>query len=97
MQVPMPAIGTAQKVYIKLLQIDLSPRQGGIVRTVFKFDQNKVKPSPAKWAEKIGSKAIEPPLLPLFPKENGFGVFLPGANPVSVRVGRAAGGGKGFD
>jgi hypothetical protein len=90
-------LGTTKKVYIKLLQIDLPPGQGGIVRAVFKFNQNKVKPPPAKWAEEIGSKAIESLFLPFFPQENGFTVFLPGHYPISQRVGRTAAGEKGLD
>jgi hypothetical protein len=90
-------LGTTKKVYIKLLQINLPPGQGGIVQIVFKFNQNKVKPPPAKWAEEIGSKSIESPFIPFFPQENGFTVFLPGHYPISQRVGRTAGGKKGLD
>jgi hypothetical protein len=88
---------TTKKVYIKLLQIDLPPGQGGIVRAVFKFNQNKVKPPPAKWAMEIGSKAIESLFLPFLSQENGFTVFLPGHYPISQRIGRTAGGEKGSD
>jgi hypothetical protein len=90
-------LGTTKKVYIKLLQINLPPGQGGIIQIVFKFNQNKVKPPPAKWAEEIGSKSIVSSFIPFFPQENRFTVFLPGHYPISQRVGRTAGGKKGLD
>jgi hypothetical protein len=90
-------LGTTKKVHIKLFQINLPPGQGGIVLIVFEFNQNKVKPPPAKWAEEIGSKSIECPFIPFFPQENGFTVFLPAHHPISHRVGRTAGRKKGLD
>jgi hypothetical protein len=90
-------LGTTKKVYIKLLQINLPPGQGRIVQIVFKFNQNKIKPPSAKWAEKIGSKAIVSFFLPFLPQENRFPVLVPGHYPFSGRVGRTAGGEKGLD
>jgi hypothetical protein len=57
---------------------------------VFEFDQYKIKHSPAKGAEEVRSKTIEPLFLSLFSQENGFTEFLRGQYPIPEGAGRLA-------
>jgi hypothetical protein len=90
-QVPMAALGTAQKVHVKLLQIDFSPGQGGVVKGIIKLNQHEVKLAAAKGAEEVRSDAIDSLLLSFFPQKNRFPVFLPARHPGWGGVGRLAG------
>jgi hypothetical protein len=77
LQVPVPALRTAQKVHLKLFQIDFPPGQGGIIPGIIKLKQHEVKPAPAKRAEEFGPDAIDSVFFLFFPQKNRFPVSLP--------------------
>jgi hypothetical protein len=91
LQVPVAAIGTAQKVHLKLLQIDLSPGQGGVIPGIIKLKQHEVKPAPAKRAEEFRPDAIDSFFFLFFPQKNRFPVSLPSRRTGWGGVGRLAG------
>jgi hypothetical protein len=90
-QVPMAALGTAQKVHVKLLQINLPPGQGGVVPGIIKLNQHEVKLAAAKRAEEFSSDAIDSFFLSFFPQKNRFPVSLPARRAGGGGVGRLAG------
>jgi hypothetical protein len=91
LQVPVPALGTAQKVHVKLLQINLPPGQGGVVPGIIKLNQHEVKLAAAKRAEEFSSDAIDSFFLSFFPQKNRFPVSLPARRAGGGGVGRLAG------
>jgi hypothetical protein len=90
-KVPMAASGTAQKVHLKLFQIDLPPGQGGVIPGIIKLKQHEVKPAPAKRAEEFGPDAIDSIFLLFFPQKNRFPVSLPSRRTGWRGVGSLAG------
>jgi hypothetical protein len=61
------ALGAAQKVYIELFQINLSPGQGRVVPGIIEFNQDEVKLPAAKGALEIGSDSVDSFFLPFVP------------------------------
>ena len=90
-QVTVPALGTAKKVDVKLLQVYLPPGQGRIIPGIIELNQQKVKLAPAKRAEEVSPDAIDAFLIPFFPQKDRFPVSLPARHPGWGGVGRLAG------
>jgi hypothetical protein len=81
LQVPVPALGTTQKIHFKFLQVNLPPSQGGIVPGIIKLHQHEVKLAAAKRTKEVGSDAIDCIIVPFFPQQNRFAVSLPARHP----------------
>jgi len=85
------ALGTAKKVDVKLLQIDLPPGQGGIIPGIIELNQQKVKLAPTKRTEQLSPDSIDTLFIPFFPQKDRFPVSLPARHPGWGGVGRLAG------